>query len=481
MWKKANRYFLERFRQKNKTELQKATYLLLSTLTVLGFFCFLLLSHSLFWLNPIYMGGDLLGILGCMLALYQFRKGDIETAGKVLIGFIIAVFTIHSIVTDIFRADSAFIMTHIGHNKSIVSDYFVVDPAIRYRLYVTLVCILGTFFLFISFFRSIRQLIYFTVLFIGILTVHFAVIYYQIGSNREMALFAFEHYVTVCVGVIAATMISGLLITLIETLYTQALKQGEVIRRQNEELKETIDEQTRFLVSSNESLKEFAYLTSHDLREPLRSISGFISLIVKQCEEVPLTDEKRKEIHEYFDYVHKGVKQMEELISDIKDYSAINVLEKNFTKVSMGDLIHQVRDTLDDDIAATHATIYIQSNIPEVTGDKTLLYSLLLNLVSNAIKYHKPDVSPIINITYSHTEKGHVFAVKDNGIGIPAEYQDRIFVAFKRLHGKQGPYTGTGLGLAICKKSVEIHGGEIWVESTSNEGSTFFFSLNDNL
>ena len=457
MWKKVKYYFLERFRQKSKTELQKAFYLLLSTLTVLGFFCFLLLSHSFFYPGPIYLLGDVLGIIGCLFTLYQFRKGQIETAGKTLIGFIIIVFSIHTIVTDGYRT----------------------DPAIRYRLYVTFVCILGTFFLFISFFRNIRQLVSFTVLFIGILTAHFLVILHQIGGNRQIAIFTFEHYVTVCVGVIAATIISGLLITLIETLYTQALEQGEVIRRQNEELQDTIDEQTRFLVSSNESLKEFAYLTSHDLREPLRSISGFISLIKKQCDVIELTEENRKNVMEYFDYVHKGVIQMEELISDIKEYSAINVLEKNFSKVAMGELMNQVKETFDADITKTQATINIQENMPEVNGDKTLLYSLTQNLLSNAIKYHKPDVAPVIDISYAHTDKGHVFAIRDNGIGIPEEYRDRIFLAFKRLHGKQGPYAGTGLGLSICKKTVEIHGGDIWFESMPGSGSTFYFSLSD--
>lgn len=459
MWKKVKHYFLERFRQKNKTELQKAFYLLLSTLTVLGFFCFLLISHACFWPGPIYLFGDGLGIVGCVCALYRFRRGDLEGAGKVLIGFIIVVFTIHSVVTDFFRT----------------------DPAIRYRLYVTFVCILGTYFLFISFFRSIRQLVSFTVLFIAILVAHFLVILHQIGSDPQMAIFAFEHFVTVSVGVVAATLISGLLITLIERLYSQALEQGEVIRRQNEELQNTLEEQTRFLVSSNDSLKEFAYLTSHDLREPLRNISGFITLISKQCEEVSMSEEKRKEVHEYFDYVHTAVRQMEELINDIKEYSAVNVLEKNFVPVAMGDLIHQVRDTLDAEITRTHTTIYIQSNIPEVSGDKTLLYSLVLNLISNAIKYRRPNVPPVIHINYHLTEKGHVFSVRDNGIGIPEEYFDRIFHAFKRLHGKQEEYEGTGLGLAICKKTVEIHGGSIWLESMPGEGTTFYFSLKNGL
>ncbi len=220
-------------------------------------------------------------------------------------------------------------------------------------------------------------------------------------------------------------------------------------------------------------------LTSHDLREPLRSISGFITLISKQCEAIDMPEENRKQVHEYFDYVHKGVMQMEELIGDIKEYSAINVLEKNFSKVSMGDLFHQVKDTLDAEITKWHATINIQSKLPVVNGDKTLLYSLTQNLIANAIKYHRPGVPPVIDVTYAHTDKGHVFAIRDNGIGVAEEYRDRIFLAFKRLHGKQGPYGGTGLGLAICKKTVEIHGGDIWLESTEGEGSTFYFSLKD--
>ena len=457
MWKKAQNYFIERFRLKNKAEILKAYYLLLSTLTVLGFFLFLFISHLIVWPLPIYVISDFLGIIGCLVALYEFRKGNLETAGKVLMGFVILVFSVHCIVGDLFRH----------------------DPAMRYRIYVTLVCIYGTFFIFISFFRNIRQLVFFTLLFTVILTVHFGVILHQIGSDRQIALFAFQHYGTALAGIFAASLISGLLITLIETLYTQALQQGEVILRQNEELKQTIDEQTRFLVSSNDSLKEFAYLTSHDLREPLRNISGFITLIKKKCNDTSMPEDKKKDVGEYFEYVQQSVQQMEELIKDIKDYSAINVLEKNFGLIAMRDLIHQAWDTLESDITRTSATIHIQPDIPTVNGDKTLLYSLMLNLISNAIKYHRPGVPPEININYEHTSTGHVFAVRDNGIGIPAEYYDKIFYAFKRLHNKQGNYTGTGLGLAICKKTVEIHGGEIWLESQPDKGTTFYFSLKD--
>jgi signal transduction histidine kinase len=106
---------------------------------------------------------------------------------------------------------------------------------------------------------------------------------------------------------------------------------------------------------------------------------------------------------------------------------------------------------------------------------------LIQHLISNAIKYQKPGMAPIITVSYSHTDRGHVLGIQDNGIGVPDEYRERIFHAFKRLHGKDSAYTGTGMGLAICKKVIEIHGGDIWLESTPGIGSTFYFSLRDDL
>ena len=454
MWSRFKSYFLEAFRTHSGADLKKAFYLLMSTLTVLGFFLFLFISHLFFLNGPMYIISDIIGVVGTMFAVYQFRRGSIESAGKVLIGVIIAVFTVQTVLTDLTRT----------------------DPAIRYRIYETLVCILGCLFLFISFFREVRLIVYFAGLFIAILTLHYFIIRHQIGDNPEFSLFAFEHYVVTVISVIFASIITSILITLIEKLYTQATRQGEVIRRQNEELQKTVDEQTRFLVSSNESLKEFAYLTSHDLREPLRNISGFITLIKKQCDAQEIVT-NREDIEEYFRYVQKGVSQMELLINDIKLYSGINVIEKNFTRVPMGDLLYQVRDALEADIDATGATLHMQVGMPVINADRTLLFSLMQNLIVNAIKYRKPDVPAVIEIRYDNSKGGHTFSVSDNGIGIDKNYFDRIFHAFKRLHGKDSEYEGTGLGLAICKKIVEIHGGRIWVESTEGEGSTFYFTL----
>ncbi len=454
MWTRIKNYYLEPFRSRSKAELKKAYYLLLSSMTVLGFFAFLLGSHTIFFSGGVYQLSDLLGITGALVAIYQFRRGDIDAAGKVLIGTIITIFTIQTVLTDMTRT----------------------DPAIRYRLYVTLVCILGCLFLFISFFRRIRLIIYFSGIFLAILTLHYLIILRQIGTTATLRMYTTEHYIISCTSVVFASVISCLLILLIEKLYIQAIAQGDVIKRQNEDLQQTIDEQTRFLVSSNESLKEFAYLTSHDLREPLRNISGFISLIKKHNDNGTIGSHQ-KEIEEYFQYVQRGVAQMEELISDIKEYSEINVLRKNFGPVSMSELVYQVRDALETEVTETEATINVQIDMPVVDGDKTLLFSLLQNLIGNAIKYRRKGVIPIVNIRYVMSDDSYLFSVEDNGIGIDKSYYDRIFYAFKRLHSKEGEYEGTGLGLAICKKIVEIHGGKIWVESYPGEGSTFFFTI----
>ena len=449
-------YFLHRFRQLSKPERDKAYYLLLTCLTLLGFYSILLVYHINLRREYLFVVGDMVGIIGSLLGLYWFRKGCVEHAGKYLIGFTIVVVLLQCVLRDVWNT----------------------DPAIRYRLYITFGTILECYFIFISFFRNVRYLINFTVVFIGIITLHFLIILHQIGGDRVMALKCAEHYAVVIIALIVTTILCSLLITMIETLYTQAVEQGETIRRQNEELQQTVNEQTTFLVSSNESLKEFAYLTSHDLREPLRNISGFVSLVKKQVDSGDI-DSHRPELNEYFDYVHKAVGQMEGLISDIKEYSAINVIEKNFTKVKMGELMQQVRDTLESEIVRINAKVTIQPDMPEVNADRMLLFSLMQNLLVNAMKYRRYEEGSVVHVEYKHKDGQHVFSISDNGIGIPEEYRERIFHVFKRLHGKDSKYEGTGLGLAICKKIVEIHGGRIWVESMIEVGSTFYFTLKD--
>ncbi|MBS1619800.1 MAG: hypothetical protein JST76_14855, partial [Bacteroidetes bacterium] len=195
---------MEPFRSRSKAELKKAYYLLLSTVTVLGFFGFLLVAHTIFLAGTLYLWFDLLGMLGTTIAIYQFRRGDIDTAGKVLIGIIIIDFTLQTVITDMNRT----------------------DPAIRYRLYVTLVAIMGCLFLFISFFRQVRLIIFFSGVFLAILTIHYAIILHQIGQLPDMTLYTTEHYIICCTGIIFSATISCILIMLIEKLYIQAIAQG---------------------------------------------------------------------------------------------------------------------------------------------------------------------------------------------------------------------------------------------------------------
>ena len=447
-------YFLHRFRTLNKPERQKAYYLVLTCITLLGFYTVLLLYHTALKRDRLFVIGDIVGISSSLAGLFWFRKGQIVLAGKTLIGFTLVIVVLQCVLPDLWHT----------------------DPAIRFRLYITFATILECYLIFISFFRNVRHLVYFTVLFMGIITLHFLIILHQIGGDSSIATKCIEHYAVVIIGLVVTTIICSLLITMIETLYTQALEQAAIISRQNEELQQTVNEQTDFLVSSNESLKEFAYLTSHDLREPLRNISGFMSLVKKHVDTNDI-NAHRTAIQEYFDYVHKAVKQMEELISDIKEYAAINVLEKNFAKVKMTELMQQVRDTLESEILRINAKVTIQADMPELNADKTLLFSLIQNLLVNAMKYRRYEEGSVVQVAYDFRDGDHIFSISDNGIGIPEEYRERIFHVFKRLHGKESKYEGTGLGLAMCKKIVEIHGGRIWVESMVEVGSTFFFTL----
>ncbi len=159
------------------------------------------------------------------------------------------------------------------------------------------------------------------------------------------------------------------------------------------------------------------------------------------------------------------------------EYSRINRV-KPFEVVKLDLLLRDVLQDLENRIAETNAII-ITDELPAVYGDHVLLGQLFLNLISNALKF-RADRTPEITISWEKQQDGFFFSVKDNGIGIQKEYSEKIFVIFQQLHSKQ-KYSGTGIGLAICKKIVERHGGKIWIESVVNEGTTFFFTIKDNL
>ncbi len=219
----------------------------------------------------------------------------------------------------------------------------------------------------------------------------------------------------------------------------------------------------------NRELEEFAYVASHDLQEPLRMVNIYSQMLIKKQEN--LSPESQK----YVEFIGAGVRRMEELIRDLLSF-ARNVQSEALALEPVG-----LRNCLDKALATLQVQIEEKSarleigELPTVMGEETQLPQLFQNLLSNALKYSKADVAPVLQIESRRNGKEWVISVRDNGIGFKQEYEHHIFGLFKRLHRNE--YAGTGLGLAICKRIVERLGGRIWVESEPGVGSTFFFTL----
>lgn len=222
------------------------------------------------------------------------------------------------------------------------------------------------------------------------------------------------------------------------------------------------------LLRSNKELESFAYVASHDLQEPLRMITSFTQLLAKQYED--RLDEKAKE---YIGFTVEGAKRMYDLINGLLAYSRIQTRGREFSMVNLQEIVRRVKINLDTLCKERNINFCIEK-LPSVMADELQMGQLMQNLIGNAVKFSKNNTSVIIS---SRREKDHyVIAVKDEGIGIESHYFEKIFTIFQRLFPK-GEYEGTGIGLAICKRIVERHGGEIWVESEPGKGSTFYFTI----
>ncbi|MGE5420699.1 MAG: PAS domain S-box protein [Chloroflexota bacterium] len=225
---------------------------------------------------------------------------------------------------------------------------------------------------------------------------------------------------------------------------------------------------TEELLRSNNDLKQFAYIASHDLQEPLRMVSSFTQLLQQRYSS--LLDEDGQE---FIRYAVDGSKRMYDLLNGLLAYSRIQTRGKEFTAVDMNEIISIVKCGLRLVINETDCTITCQ-RLPVINGDSSQMIQLIQNLVENGIKFScgKPEIS----ISSSRNNGFHLFSVKDCGIGIEEQYFEKIFRIFQRLH-RSDEYKGTGIGLAICKRIVERHGGTIWVTSVPGKGSTFWFTI----
>lgn len=237
------------------------------------------------------------------------------------------------------------------------------------------------------------------------------------------------------------------------------------------ETEESLRKVTRELRRSNQELENFAYIASHDLQEPLRGITGFLTLLQRRY--AGRLDEKADE---YIRYAVDGSARMSQLINDLLTYSRVGRKELTARHTDMNHVVENALINLRTAVEESGARITCDE-LPTISGDQLQLTQLLQNLIGNAIKFRTPERTCLIHIAARKVDDhSWEFSVMDNGIGIEPEYYDRIFVIFRRLHSTK-KYAGTGIGLALCKRIVERHGGRIWVESNPGEGSTFRFVL----
>jgi len=254
------------------------------------------------------------------------------------------------------------------------------------------------------------------------------------------------------------------------SVYFKDITKRKLSEMKLNELNKDLQKNAKELAVSNAELEQFAYIASHDLQEPLRMVSSFLTQLEKRYGDI-LDDKGRQYIY----FAVDGAKRMRQIILDILEFSRAGKLEEHVEEVNINELIKEIMLLSKKQIEDTDAIIHFD-NLPSLRSTKTQLRQVFQNLLSNAIKYHKENEPPVITISAEKMPTHWLFSVKDNGIGIDPVYFDRVFTIFQRLHNKD-EYSGTGIGLAIVKKIVEGMEGEIWIESSPGKGTTFFFTI----
>lgn len=256
---------------------------------------------------------------------------------------------------------------------------------------------------------------------------------------------------------------------LVEQRTAELRKTTETLRMLNTELQR-----------SNQELQDFAYVASHDLQEPLRKIQAFGNLLEEEHGEALGEGEV------YLDRMRNAASRMRHLITDLLTFSRVTTKAQPFTPVDLNSIVREVLEDLEPRLQASQGSIEVQ-DLPTVEADNQQMYQMLQNLLSNALKFHRPDVAPVIKVSARIQERDpqHEYApysahcqllIEDNGIGFNEKYLDRIFTVFQRLHGK-GEYEGTGIGLAVVRKIVERHNGTVTAQSAEGQGATFIINL----
>ncbi|MDB5202695.1 MAG: domain S-box [Ferruginibacter sp.] len=245
------------------------------------------------------------------------------------------------------------------------------------------------------------------------------------------------------------------------------------LRQQQEnllDLNNQLNQRAEELAVSNAELEQFAYVASHDLQEPLRMVTGFLSQLEKKYSAA--LDEKARQ---YIFYAIDGATRMRTIILDLLDYSRFAKMDFDVEGVDIQALLDEIMELNKSQLAETGAIVKYRG-LPVIKASRIPMRHVFQNLVTNALKYRSPQKHPVIEVGAHDNGTNWVFSVSDNGIGIEPQFYEKIFVLFQRLHHRE-EYSGTGIGLAVCKKIIENHGGKIWVDSIPGKGSIFYFSL----
>lgn len=266
----------------------------------------------------------------------------------------------------------------------------------------------------------------------------------------------------------------------------ELLKKAETLsiaileKEQREKLQEIIEEkekelnfykaQARSMASAGNDLRQYAKIIAHDLKEPLRTIGSFTSLLRRKYNKT-----EEKEVEEYFEFIMDATHRMGDLLDELLRYVVLGIKDKVPANVNLNDVVRRTLRDLENIIKAKNAVINIQE-LPTVLGQKQQFIELFYRLLHNALRYNDSQ-PPVIDITVQRRAGEYLFTISDNGIGIKEEYFEKIFLLYHKLN--KDDKEGVGIGLAISKKIVELHGGSIWISSTPGKGTSVEFTLKD--
>jgi len=224
------------------------------------------------------------------------------------------------------------------------------------------------------------------------------------------------------------------------------------------------------LKRSNEDLELFAYIATHDLQEPIRGIVAYSQLLLAECKA-----EHSPRTRKYLENIARDGLRLNTLVGDLREYLRVRSGGRPFVPTDMETVLSDALNTLHREVTESQATI-THDPLPVIQADSSQMTQVLQNLIANAMKFQQKGIAPTVHVSASSLDGMWQFSVRDNGIGIPKGYFEKIFILFERLYPRD-TYPGTGLGLALCKRIVERHGGRMWVESEEGRGSTFYFTL----